>query len=97
MQCDGDAIHEACEDCDDDDRDEDDEDDDEDDGDAVRHMGIRGARICVHTVTSSCLYRFTYIYIYMNAYTYECKCIYERWIDKQRYASMCGRVMYTCR
>ena len=65
VECDGDAIHEACEDCDDGDEDED---DDEDDGDAVQHMGIRGARICVHTVTSSCLYRFTYIYIYIYIY-----------------------------
>ena len=58
VECDGDAIHEACEDCDDDDGDE-----KEDDGDAVQHMGSRGARICVHTVTSSCLYIYTYINI----------------------------------
>jgi len=64
VECDGDAIHEACEDCDDDDGDE----DEDDDGDAVQHMGSRGARICVHTVTSSCLYRFTYIYIYESIY-----------------------------
>jgi hypothetical protein len=68
VECDGDAIHEACEDCDDDDDDDDDGDEDEDDRDAVQHMGIRGARICVHTVTSSCLYRFTYIYIYESIY-----------------------------
>ncbi len=61
VECDGDAIHEACnddEDCDDGDE------DDGDDGDAVQHMGNRGARICVHTVTSSCLY--IYIYTYIN-------------------------------
>lgn len=63
VECDCDAVHEACWDCDEDGNEEEDEDDG---GEEVQHKGSRGARICVHTVTSSCLY------IYMNGCMYIC-------------------------
>ena len=90
VECDCDAVHEACWDCDEDGNEEEDEEDgndgeddedgneDEDDGDdEVQHKGSRGARICVHTVTSSCLY-IIYVYECMYMYIYEWMyvCIY---------------------
>ena len=51
---------------DDDEEDDEEEEDEEDGGEEVQNKGSRGARICVHTVTSSCLY------IYMNGCMYIC-------------------------